>query len=98
MVPNILRPVVSGALLAVTVAGAATFQAEDVFELEYANDPRISPNAATIVYERRSNDIIREHLRMGARRLVDGAPQASARLLDVGQGDHRGLSLLMRAV
>ena len=36
-----------------------TFQAEDVFELEYANDPRISPDGKYIVYERRSSDIIK---------------------------------------
>lgn len=34
------------------------FQAEDVFELEYANDPQISPDGLNIVYERRSNDIM----------------------------------------
>jgi len=88
MVPNILRPVVSGALLAATVAGAATFQAEDVFELEYANDPRISPNAATIVYERRSNDIMTDSTRSNLwllsadgrthRPLVSGAVHATS--------------------
>lgn len=39
------------------------FQAADVFELEYANDPRISPDGATVVYERRSNDIMTDSTR-----------------------------------
>ena len=34
------------------------FGAEDVFELEYAHDPRISPDGSRVVYERRSNDIM----------------------------------------
>ena len=40
-----------------------TFQAEDVFELEYANDPRISPDGKYIVYERRSSDIMTDSMR-----------------------------------
>lgn len=39
------------------------FSAEDVFELEYANDPRISPDGERIVYERRSNDIMTDRTR-----------------------------------
>jgi len=39
------------------------FQAEDVFELEYANDPRISPDGSAIVYERRGNDIMTDSTR-----------------------------------
>lgn len=35
-----------------------TFSADDVFDLEYANDPRISPDGERVVYERRSNDIM----------------------------------------
>jgi dipeptidyl aminopeptidase/acylaminoacyl peptidase len=34
------------------------FSAEDVFDLEYASDPRISPDGAQIVYERQANDIM----------------------------------------
>jgi len=37
---------------------ARLFMAEDVFELEYANDPRISPDGRRVVYERRANDIM----------------------------------------
>ena len=38
--------------------GPRPFAAEDVFDLEYANDPRISPDGAQVVYERRANDIM----------------------------------------
>ena len=38
--------------------GPKLFTAEDVFDLEYANDPRISPDGTQIVYERRANDIM----------------------------------------
>ena len=40
-----------------------TFSARDVFQLEYANDPRISPDGRDIVYERRSNDIMTDSTR-----------------------------------
>ena len=39
------------------------FSANDVFDLEYANDPRISPDGSRIVYERRSNDIMTDTTR-----------------------------------
>lgn len=35
-----------------------TFQSEDVFNLEYANDPRVSPDGTQVVFVRRSNDIM----------------------------------------
>jgi dipeptidyl aminopeptidase/acylaminoacyl peptidase len=38
--------------------GPPLFSADDVFDLEYASDPRISPGGAQIVYERQSNDIM----------------------------------------
>jgi dipeptidyl aminopeptidase/acylaminoacyl peptidase len=39
------------------------FQAEDIFELEYASDPQVSPNGKDIVYVRRSNDIMTDSTR-----------------------------------
>ena len=39
------------------------FQAEDIFELEYADDPQVSPNGKEIVYVRRSNDIMTDSTR-----------------------------------
>ncbi len=64
------------------------FSAEDVFDLEYANDPRISPSGAQIVYERRSNDIMTDNSLSGIwlisangsmhRPLVSGTVSASS--------------------
>lgn len=39
-------------------AGSQMFSADDVFDLEYASDPRISPDGRQVVYERRANDIM----------------------------------------
>ena len=63
-----------------------TFSAEDVFALEYADDPRISPDGRTVLFVRRSNDIMSDRTE-GAiwmvpvdggepRLVVDGASQA----------------------
>ena len=40
-----------------------TFDAMDVFDLEWASDPRVSPNGQTIVYVRKSNDIMKDRER-----------------------------------
>lgn len=67
---------------------ASTFSAEDVFELEYANDPRISPDGRQIAYERRANDIMSDRTRSNLwlvsadgdrhRPIVAGAVQATS--------------------
>jgi len=64
------------------------FAAEDVFELEYANNPQISPDSSRIVYERQSNDIMTDKTRSnlwvvgvngeGHRPLVSGTNSASS--------------------
>lgn len=64
------------------------FTAMDVFELEYANDPQISPNGNQIIYERRSNDIMTDETLSnlwiinrdgsGHRAIVSGSIQASS--------------------
>jgi dipeptidyl aminopeptidase/acylaminoacyl peptidase len=82
------------ALVPITLAPAAIadepgrFTAEDVFELEYAGDPRISPDGSRIVYERRSNDIMNDSTRSNLwiidndgerhRPLVSGTDSASS--------------------
>ena len=76
------------ALPAIAQDAPRLFQAEDVFELEYANDPRISPDGTRIVYERRVNDIMTDATRSNLwivsvdgnrhRPLVSGAVQASS--------------------
>ena len=78
-------------VLTSVVAGAdeaRRFTADDVFELEYANDPRISPDGERIVYERRSNDIMTDSTRSNLwiinadgrqhRPLVSGTDSASS--------------------
>ena len=64
------------------------FRAEDVFELEYANNPRVSPDGTRVVYERLSNDIMTDSTRSNLwvidasgdnhRPLVSGTESASS--------------------
>lgn len=54
-----------------------TFSADDVFELEYANSPQVSPNGRQIIYERRSNDIMTDRTR------------SNLWIIDVDGGNHR---------
>jgi dipeptidyl aminopeptidase/acylaminoacyl peptidase len=56
LLPSLL--LVATAAYAEEHAGIRHFVAEDVFDLEYANDPRISPDGSQIIYERRANDIM----------------------------------------
>ena len=42
---------------------ANIFTNEDVFQLEYATDPQISPDGSSIAYVRRSNDIMIDRAR-----------------------------------
>ncbi len=54
------------AMLFAIELGAAqptSFLAEDVFELEYASDPRVSPDGSQVAYVRRSNDIMTDSTR-----------------------------------
>jgi dipeptidyl aminopeptidase/acylaminoacyl peptidase len=51
----------------------AEFEPMDVFELEWATDPRVSPNGKTIVYVRKSNDIMKDRERSNLWQIsVDG--------------------------
>lgn len=56
--PRVLLATMVLALGANAADGPGVFTAKDVFDLEYANDPRISPDGRQIVYERRANDIM----------------------------------------
>lgn len=47
----------------VTTVTASTFDALDVFELEYANSPQIAPDGRSVVYVRTSNDIMTDKSR-----------------------------------
>ncbi|WP_420461991.1 S9 family peptidase [Candidatus Palauibacter sp.] len=50
----------AGALVAESAVAQQHFQPMDVFELEYAADPRISPDGGQVVYVRTSMDIMRD--------------------------------------
>jgi len=74
---------------AVEAAGGVNlFRAEDVFELEYASGPQVSPDGTQIVYERQSNDIMTDSARSnlwiiaadgtGHRPLVSGTDSSSS--------------------
>ena len=75
-------------LAAAAPAQKSGFTAEDVFELEYVNSPQISPDGSSIVYERRSNDIMTDTTRSNLwivnadgsehRPLVSGTDSAAA--------------------
>ncbi|MDC0054921.1 S9 family peptidase [Pseudomonadota bacterium] len=51
----------------------ASFDAMDVFNLEWASDPRVSPDGKTIAYIRKSNDIMKDRERSNLWQIsVDG--------------------------
>jgi dipeptidyl aminopeptidase/acylaminoacyl peptidase len=57
--------IVSGLLLTSSsfAAEGNYFSSKDVFELEYASDPQVSPNGKRVAYVRRSNDIMTDSTR-----------------------------------
>ena len=51
----------------------ALFEPMDVFDLEWATDPRVSPDGKTIVYVRKSNDVMKDRERSNLWQIsVDG--------------------------
>ncbi|MGI5308299.1 S9 family peptidase [Rheinheimera sp. WS51] len=57
---------ITGPSLAASTSNPTTspyFEAEDIFSLEYASDPQISPNGQYVVYVRNSNDIMTDSTR-----------------------------------
>jgi dipeptidyl aminopeptidase/acylaminoacyl peptidase len=61
------------------LGGESLFQAKDIFDLEVATDPQVSPDGMTVVYVRRSNDIMTDSTR------------SSLWSISVKEGDHRPL-------
>ena len=51
---------ISGAVAADPVAAQGRFEPMDVFEIEYAADPQISPDGSQVIYVRTSMDIMRD--------------------------------------
>ena len=56
------------------------FETEDVFQLEYASDPRVSPDGRRIVYVRNFMDIMKDVRR------------SNLWIVDVAGGNHRPLT------
>ncbi|HWJ39301.1 MAG TPA: S9 family peptidase, partial [Sphingomicrobium sp.] len=76
--------VAATALSAPAIAAPATgpsryLTGDDLFNLEWASDPQISPDGKTIVYVRRSNDIMTDKAR------------STIWLVDVASGQQRPL-------
>ena len=42
----------------------------DVFELEWASEPQVSPDGQTIVYVRRSNDVMKDRVKSNLWRIT----------------------------
>ncbi|GAA0657599.1 S9 family peptidase [Rheinheimera tangshanensis] len=87
--PQAIRPFIYSCIASTTLLCAAPvfastaasqyFESEDIFALEYANDPQVSPDGKQIVYVRNSNDI-----------MTDGT-HSSLWLLDVKTGQQSPL-------
>lgn len=65
---TVIAALLLGALLAPTLALSADaslprFDAMDVFDLEWVSDPQVSPDGDSVVYVRRSNDIMSDRTR-----------------------------------
>ncbi|MEQ8205867.1 MAG: S9 family peptidase [Woeseia sp.] len=65
--------------LGIANAAPGNFTSEDVFDLEYANNPQVSPDGTQLVYERRSNDIMSDSTR------------SNLWLIDIDSGEQRPL-------
>ncbi|MAD48783.1 MAG: peptidase S9 family protein, partial [Gammaproteobacteria bacterium] len=46
------------------------FDAMDIFDLEWASDPQVSSDGETIVYVRKSNDIMKDRVRSSLWRIT----------------------------
>ena len=93
MILPITRPVLALCLLTLSVAVAGQEESEserfrpiDLFELEYASDPQISPNGARVVYVRNAMDIMADR-RRSTLWIVD-ADGTSHRPLTTGNVNH----------
>lgn len=81
----------ASALIAPSMAAPATgptrvLTGEDIFNLEAASDPQISPDGKTVVYVRRSNDIMTDRIRSSIWSIDVASGQQTP--LIVGPGSH----------
>ena len=60
---TLLLPLILSTNLLFTQENPKLFHPMDVFELEWANDPQVSPNGNTVIYVRQSNDIMKDRTR-----------------------------------
>jgi hypothetical protein len=70
---------IAAVLAALPSRAADRFTALDVFQLEYASEPQISPDGSRVVYVRRTNDIMSDTTR------------SNLWIVDSDGGDHRPL-------
>ncbi|MEI5639298.1 MULTISPECIES: S9 family peptidase [unclassified Pseudoalteromonas] len=63
MKSSIKRTLAAAALLPALVQANSTFTASDIFDLEHASDPQISPSGEQVVYVRNSNDVMKDSTR-----------------------------------
>ena len=60
---TVFSAVIAVATLTAAATANETFEPEDIFNLEYAADPQVSPDGNEIIYVRRSNDIMTDSTR-----------------------------------
>ena len=60
---TLLLPLILSTNLLFTQENPKLFHPMDVFDLEWANDPQVSPNGNTVIYVRQSNDIMKDRTR-----------------------------------
>jgi len=60
---TLLLPFILSTNLLFTQENPKLFHPMDVFDLEWANDPQVSPNGNTVIYVRQSNDIMKDRTR-----------------------------------
>ena len=57
---NLILFVILSSTVCTCLWGQSLFEPADIFELEYASDPQISPNGSRIAYIRQSMDIMKD--------------------------------------
>ena len=63
LIPNFLLAVLAFAGISSAADTSKFFDAMDVFDLEWADNPQVSPDGKTIVYVRQANDIMKDRVK-----------------------------------